>query len=492
MKIVWTIAGSDSCCGAGAQRDIAVMHDLGVYPCMLITALTAQSSITVDEVRAVDLDFFRQNLKTLMADLPPATIKIGLIPSLDILQEIKNFLASFKDHRPPVVLDPVCVASTGQSISKLSATPDDFKELYPFVDLITPNLVELQILAHADHKAETMPEIMEQVRELQAQGLKNILVKGGHSTDQIYVHDLLIEGDEHYILRSKRAKQNNKHGTGCTISAAIASYLAQDYFLYDAVTASQMYISKAIFYGQRVGHGNGTPGFVIDPIDVEFLPQVVDHFEQIIPQYSFKQIDESLELYPIVDSIEWVRKLLSYGVKTIQLRIKDPQYEGLEAEIVEAVALGEQYKAKVFIDDYWELAIKHHAYGVHLGQEDLMTADLNKIAASGIALGVSTHGFYEIARAVQLNPSYIALGHIFPTQTKKMKSDPQGLERLKLYSKLLKNFNTVAIGGIKESNFNEVLATGVKSIAVVTAITKAPDPKASTQRLMQFFKIKSE
>lgn len=491
MKIVWTIAGSDSCCGAGAQRDISVMHDLGVYPCMVITSLTAQSSVGVDRVEAVSREFFSCNIKTLLNDLYPDAVKIGLIPDQSILEEIEKFLRSLKNdgagRKTYVVLDPVCVASTGQQISELASEPENFYSLFPYADLLTPNLDELRILSRSSKNAETIEEIEEQVAVLRKHGLRDIIVKGGHGTNPRYVHDVLFQGNEKYILRSEKYNTQNTHGTGCTLSSAIASYMAQNYFLYDAVAASQMYISQAMFRGIKAGHGNGTPAFGINSYNAEFIPQIVGSFDEEIPEYRFKPIEEPLGLYPVVDSIEWIRKLLAWGVRTVQLRIKDPEYENLEKDIEEAVALGEQYRARVFIDDYWQLAVKYRAYGVHLGQEDLLTADLKQIAESGIALGVSTHGFYEIARACQINPSYIALGHIFPTQTKKMKSDPQGLERLKLYSELLADKNTVAIGGIKESNFSDVLAAGVKSIAVVTAITRADDPQTAAEKLLSYF-----
>lgn len=491
MKKVWTIAGSDSCCGAGAQRDISVMHDLGVYPCMVLTCLTAQSSQAVDCVEPVSESFFNQNIRTLAADLYPDALKIGLIPDLTILGLIRDFIKSLRKNdsgrKPFVLLDPVCIASTGQQISSLADVPAEFHTLFPYVDLLTPNLDELRILSGSERNAESMAEIEQQVAKLRLAGLGNILVKGGHSRDPQYVHDVLFAGDERFILRARRFDTVNTHGTGCTLSSAIVSYMAMDYFLYDAVTAAQMYVSQAIDLGVRPGHGNGTPAFGIAHYQEKYLPQAVSSFAESVPEYHFKTIDEPLGLYPVVDSVEWIERLLACGVKTIQLRIKDPQYPHLEQDIERAVALGEQYGARVFIDDYWQLAVKYHAYGVHLGQEDLLTADLSLISESGIALGVSTHGFYEIARACRINPSYIALGHIFQTRTKVMKSDPQGLERLRLYADLLRDRNTVAIGGIKEKNFSDVLATGVKSIAVVTAITAAEDPEKATAQLLAYF-----
>lgn len=114
------------------------------------------------------------------------------------------------------------------------------------------------------------------------------------------------------------------------------------------------------------------------------------------------------------------------GVRTIQLRIKDQRENAVETDIAQAIALGRHYQARLFINDYWQLAIKHRAYGVHLGQEDLDTADLSAISAAHLRLGLSTHDDIEMDRALSYRPSYIALGHIFPTQTKLMPSALRG------------------------------------------------------------------
>ena len=113
------------------------------------------------------------------------------------------------------------------------------------------------------------------------------------------------------------------------------------------------------------------------------------------------------------------------GVTTIQLRIKNPDQDDLEQQIKKAIDLGRQHNAQVFINDYWQLAIKHGAFGVHLGQEDIEQSNLSQLNQAGICLGLSTHGYYELLRIVQISPSYIALGHIFPTTTKQMPSQPQ-------------------------------------------------------------------
>lgn len=199
----------------------------------------------------------------------------------------------------------------------------------------------------------------------------------------------------------------------------------------------------------------------------------------------FPATPHRLGLYPVVDSVEWIARLLDVGVTTLQLRIKDLPDEQVEDDIAAAIALGKRYNARLFINDYWQLAIKHGAYGVHLGQEDLDTADLAAIHHAGLRLGVSTHDDSELARAIAVKPSYIALGHIFPTQTKDMPSAPQGLVELKRHVAGLSDYPTVAIGGISHDRVAAVLDCGVGSVAMVSAITQAADWRAATAQLLQ-------
>ena len=201
-------------------------------------------------------------------------------------------------------------------------------------------------------------------------------------------------------------------------------------------------------------------------------------------QPDFPPVPLRLGLYPVVDSVVWIERLLAAGVRTIQLRIKDQRDEDVEADVSAAIALGRKFNARLFINDYWRLAIKHAAYGVHLGQEDLETTDLNAIRQAGLRLGVSTHDDMEIDVALAARPSYIALGHVFPTQTKQMPSAPQGLEQLEQHIRRLGDYPTVAIGGISLERAPAVLATGVGSIAVVSAITQAADWQLATRQLL--------
>ncbi|MGB1238625.1 MAG: thiamine phosphate synthase [Pseudomonadales bacterium] len=201
---------------------------------------------------------------------------------------------------------------------------------------------------------------------------------------------------------------------------------------------------------------------------------------------AFAQIDTlSLGLYPVVDSLEWLEKLMQLGVKTLQLRVKNTPPQALENMIQAACELGRKYQSRLFINDYWQLAIKYQAYGVHLGQEDLSDSQLNEIQQAGLHLGLSTHSEYEWLRAMAVQPSYIAMGTVFPTQTKP--AIEIGLANLHRWSLTLASaIPLVAIGGIKLGNIKAVADSGVGSIAVVTAITEASDYTEAVCALQQW------
>ncbi|MGA7777178.1 MAG: thiamine phosphate synthase, partial [Paraburkholderia sp.] len=206
------------------------------------------------------------------------------------------------------------------------------------------------------------------------------------------------------------------------------------------------------------------------------------------PAQAFARCPARLGLYPVLPSAEWVERVVGYGVKTVQLRRKTAEPSELAQEIVRCVAAGRQHDAQVFINDHWQAALEAGAYGVHLGQEDLHKADLGALAAAGVRLGLSTHGYYEILTALHFQPSYIALGAVFPTTTKVMPTAPQGLTRLARYVRLLEGVvPLVAIGGIDRQVMPQVLATGVGSAAVVRAVTEAADPAAAVSAMQQGF-----
>lgn len=182
-------------------------------------------------------------------------------------------------------------------------------------------------------------------------------------------------------------------------------------------------------------------------------------------------------VYPIVDSAEWVARLLPCGVRLIQLRIKD-RPETLRGEIREARARCAQAGAQLVINDYWQLALEEGCDFVHLGQSDLDTADVAALRRAGVRLGVSTHDERELERAVGLSPDYIALGPIYPTVLKAMAFPPQGLARIGEWKRRIGAVPLVGIGGLTLERLSGVLKAGADCAAVITDIVRNPDPEA--------------
>jgi thiamine-phosphate pyrophosphorylase len=222
------------------------------------------------------------------------------------------------------------------------------------------------------------------------------------------------------------------------------------------------------------------------PVDFYTFPKVANLPQP--PSKLFPDCPDRMGLYAVLPSAKWVEQVLDQGVKTVQLRCKLTDSAELTKEIERSVASGTKHEAQLFINDHWQAAIKAGAFGVHLGQEDVDTADLNAIAKAGLRLGLSTHGYYEMLKALHFKPSYLALGAVFPTTTKVMPTAPQGLSRLARYVRLLDGIiPLVAIGGVNGSVLQQVLSTGVGSAAVVRAITEAPDLAVAISALQQEF-----
>jgi thiamine-phosphate pyrophosphorylase len=182
--------------------------------------------------------------------------------------------------------------------------------------------------------------------------------------------------------------------------------------------------------------------------------------------------------YPIVPSAEWAARLVPLGVRTLQLRIKDKPDDEVRAEIAAALAATKAGGCRLIVNDFWEAAIDLGATELHLGQEDLATADIAAIRRSGIAVGISTHSEEELETALSADPYYVALGPIYETKLKAMKWAPQGLDRIGAWRKRIGTLPLVAIGGITPDRAGAVRAAGADSIAVVTDFMTAPHPEA--------------
>ncbi|NKQ41216.1 MAG: thiamine phosphate synthase [Sulfurovum sp.] len=202
---------------------------------------------------------------------------------------------------------------------------------------------------------------------------------------------------------------------------------------------------------------------------------------------------EPLGIYPVVDRAYKLKPLYECGITTAQLRIKDLSGSTLEQELMDAIHISNQFNARLFINDYWHLAIRHGAYGIHLGQEDILEADIMAIYSAGLRLGISTHTPKEIEIALEFEPSYLAIGPIFETTSKKMVYDPVGIEDLRRWASNV-DYPIVAIGGINIDNIYTVVeikaASGIAMIQGVLNDSKTKICKTKTLALIRAFNAK--
>ena len=189
--------------------------------------------------------------------------------------------------------------------------------------------------------------------------------------------------------------------------------------------------------------------------------------------------------YPVVDSIAWVERLTGLGVGTIQLRAKDLDDSRALQIVSDALAVIKGTPTKLVVNDYWRVAIVAGAQHLHLGQEDLVEADLKAIRDAGLTLGISTHDDAELETALRADPHYIALGPIFPTTLKSMRFAPQGIPKITEWKKRIGDIPLVAIGGIKLEHAAEIFAAGADSIAVVSDVTQNSDPDARVRAWLE-------
>ena len=253
--IAVTIAGSDSSGGAGIQADLKTFAALGVYGASVIAALTAQNTRGVSAIHDVPADFIAAQIDAVFSDLDVGAVKIGMLSQVAAIQAVAAGLA--RHHAKHIVLDPVMVATSGDRLLADDAIDVLRAELIPRALLVTPNLPEAAALTGAS-LARNEAEMEVQAREILSFGARNVLIKGGHGHGEEAV-DLLVGQSEVVRLSAKRIASKNTHGTGCTLSSAIAAGLAQGRDLVAAVQDAKTYVTAAIAAADRlnIGHGHG-------------------------------------------------------------------------------------------------------------------------------------------------------------------------------------------------------------------------------------------
>lgn len=508
--LIWLIGGSDCSALAGIQADLATAQDLAVPAATALTAVTAQHQTAVLAVNPVSPAVLQSQLDALTAPGQPlpVAIKIGLVPDLATLELLIDWLRRFKQQQPQIwiMLDPVQVASSGGALQRLS--PSALVPLLALTDVLTPNGPELRALAGLPADAEAQLA----VQLLLAGGVKAIWCKDGHGSgeslfEKLYLHPAATQSFKLWPAQAlnnalsagapQSALQLEKHrltgswrGTGCSFATALACALAQPMLLPDALVLASLYLQQCLQRPATKPFQLGRAGWplTLQPQDRMTLRGPLAGAPSI-NSTGFAPLQQAPDIYPVVSNFSQLVEVAAAGLRTVQLRVKTGTSVQLRQQLQAAIAFGRQHQLQLFINDHWQLALELGAYGVHLGQEDLFTADLTAIHHAGLRLGISTHGYLELLQALQLRPSYIALGHVFATPTKDMPSIPQGLRLLARQQRLCQQqqIPAVAIGGIDASHLPQLRALGLSGVAMVRTVVEAKDIRARCEQLQQLW-----
>merc|ERR1740139_1370701 len=532
--IVYTIAGSDSGGGAGIQADLQAFRSLETHGCSAITCLTAQNSRGVNSVHFPPSEFLKEQLETLWEDLPARGIKIGMLGNAENARVVGAFLRKKKGAW--IVLDPVMISTSGAKLISKEAKEAMIEEVFPHVDVLTPNKFEAEDLLGV--KLKSWEDVEEGARKILEMGVKSVIVKGGHydfsqqteqcKNDHRDLHSVVGYAQDYFIskeqnqennfcdstrgvwLRSPRYDTTHTHGTGCTLSASMAACLAlgdqkreeqtgsgaeKAIGMLDACCLAKAYVTMGVARGVPLGSGPGPVVHTHFPNTSEHFPSITLDPNQPSSTLAFSPMNADTisssnaptlgKILPLVDDISSLQTLASLNsITDIQLRIKDPtlQNHQILSYVQKCNAICSSNGVRLWINDYWQQALEAKCYGVHLGQEDLLRCFLDGglalLQENHIALGLSTHSFAELSVALGLNPSYVSLGPIFQTKSKMVAFEPQGCQTIKRWRALIpKDIPLVVIGGIDDANkARQVREAGADTVALIGALKNDSSP----------------
>jgi hydroxymethylpyrimidine kinase/phosphomethylpyrimidine kinase/thiamine-phosphate diphosphorylase len=480
--IIWSIAGTDSGGGAGLSADQRAADAFGVHLCPVVAAVTAQHSTAVTHIEVMTVEVLDAQLRALADDMPPLVVKTGLLGGADQVRCVARRVDRLRARAPvALVVDPVLAASSGAAFADDATMRAYRDELLPRASVITPNRREAERLLGGGAADLATPALAQALRRL---GTEAVCITGGDSADvDGRVLDWFASPLARGWLASARVATAHHHGTGCTFASGVAAALALGFVAPDAVVLAKMAVTHALRHGHAAGAGPGPvharPGF---GNDASLLPMWSWGDE---PRFHAPRAPapRPLDLYAIVDGADALQRALDAGVRTLQLRIKTPDapdarwFDSLHAAIRRSVAACRLAGAELFVNDHWRLAHELGAPGVHLGQEDLLAlgeAGREALAASGLALGISSHSLWELCRARSSAPRYIACGPVWPTLTKAMPWRAQGLHNLRWW-RAMAGVPVVAIGGVLQPDqARDAARCGVDGVCIVRALGDAP------------------
>ncbi|KAJ6807257.1 phosphomethylpyrimidine kinase/thiamin-phosphate pyrophosphorylase [Iris pallida] len=483
MPHVLTVAGSDSGAGAGVQADIKACGAAGAYCSSVVTAVTAQNTVSVQGVHPLPEDSVRDQLRSVLSDMAVDVVKTGMLPSPGVIKVLCDSLREFPVQA--LVVDPVMVSTSGDRLTSHSTIAGYRNELLPMADIVTPNLKEASALL-GGMSLVTVADMCTAAKEIYKFGPRNVLLKGGDLPDSSDAIDVLFDGENCHELRGLRIKTRNTHGTGCTLASSIAAELAKGSSILQAVQAAKSYVESALHYSKDLAIGHGPQG----PFDHLFRLKAHDLNSDRKPSFNAND----LFLYAVTDSgmnkrwgrsiTEAVKACLDGGATIIQLREKEAETRNFVEAATMCLEICLSYGVPLLINDRVDVALACNADGVHVGQSDMPVSMVRKLIGPGKIIGVSCKTPAHAEKAWADGADYIGCGGVFPTNTKanNLTVGLDGLKAVCLSSKL----PVVAIGGIGAGNARSVMETGVpklKGVAVVSALFDRECVVTETRRL---------
>ena len=485
------------------QADLKTFSALGVYGTTAITAVTVQNTQSVKYVHTLPPQVVYDQIVGVMEDLCVDAVKIGMVNDADTLDAIVRALSERKPKF--LVVDPVMVSTSGCALMQPDALAIMKERLLPMADLVTPNLPEAWTLAGTDTLVD---EAAQKILEL---GVKALLIKGGHAegktkTDYLYINN--GGGVKRVEFTSETVETKNTHGTGCTLSSAIAAFAARGCGLEDAVRKAKDYLTGALKAGADVvvGKGHGPVCHFFKPASgqtdkpADCLQVVTDCnpsnlvclSTRLSSAVNLQFITHFTEKYSYADS---AMIALEGGCRWIQLRMKDA--DEAEIERVARLILPEcRRRGAVFvIDDHVELALRVGADGVHLGKNDMPVSEARRLAGADFVIGGTANTFEDVQKLAAQGADYIGCGPFRFTTTKKKLAPMLGIEGYKRILSQMKGCGItlplVAIGGITCGDIPQLMAAGVSGIALSGSVLRAENPVEEMKKVVEKLKIKS-
>jgi len=511
MMTVLTIAGSDPSGGAGIQADQRVIEAHGHAVLSVSTALTAQNTNGVDAVYPVDADVLRHQLRTLLSDIRPDAVKIGMLGSAAQVDAVADILTEYALDN--IVLDPVLASTAGVPLLDDAGIDVLLRRLMPLATVITPNL----------HEAERLSGVPsdQAAAKLISMGARAVLLKGGH-LDGAPIDTLTFTADSNVTSPSPipmgegaggegphvdarpptstrafpghRIDTPHTHGTGCFLSSAIASNLALDISLQDSIANAKVALNQALTTPTIVGQGRGYPS--IRAFAVSAGPRQLD---TPLPARNERRGrgaggEGIAGLYVLTDptlrpdrsAVDTVAAALAGGARIIQMRDKN----GSTPELIDLARklrkMCREARALFFVNDRVDIALACEADGVHLGPDDMSPIDARSLVGHTMAIGVSVS---TVEEAAPLAPyvDYFGVGAIFGSSTKLDAGAAVGVDRIRQIKAAFPHHPLVAIGGIDASNIADVIDAGADSVAVISAVLCAVDMVDATRNLVSAF-----